>query len=34
VIADRLADGTLIWFDGYLDVHAANVAAVLGGAHG
>lgn len=34
VIANRLADGTLTWFDGYLDVHAANVAAVLGTAHG
>lgn len=30
VIADRLADGTLLWFDGYLDVHAANIAAVRG----
>ena len=28
VIANRLADGTLLWFDGYLDVHAANVAEV------
>ena len=30
VIAPWLADGTLLWFDGYDEVHAENIAATLG----
>lgn len=29
VVEPWLADGTLVWFDGYLDVHAGNVAQVM-----